>query len=144
MKFDAFEVCLAVRSMRDTPRERVKEGDIIYVRRVAGLGISPLMARTQLWLRIDGLDNSAMWQLGASIRTEEDVRYDKRRYSIPFSRLPGSPDLSKIRNAALAYQPFMQIDGDNLSGGHIPFLPIYHAPYDVHGLVYDKQTTGFL
>ncbi len=143
MKFDTFEVCLAVRSMRDTPHERVKEGDIVYVRR-PGLGLSPLMTRMNLWLRIDGLDNYAMFALGASIRTADDNRYDKRRYCIPLARLPGSPDLSRIRDITDAYQPFMPIDEDNLSGGNVAFLRIYHAPYDVHGLVYDKQTTRFL
>ncbi len=144
MKFDTFGVCLAVRSWRDTlGGERVKEGDIVYVRRVTELvGISPVAARTQLWLLFSGLNNDSMWLLGDSIRTN-DVRYDKRRYSIPLDRLPNSPSLARIRDPADAYQPFLSIDEDNLTGGHIPFLT-YSAPIDVHGLVYDKQTTRFL
>ena len=152
LRFDTFEVCLSIESRQDNQvtatlvGERIKEGDIGYVRPASGLGLSPIGARTLLWLSVSGLDNNAMWQLGVEIRSDEatDIRYDKRRYSIPFSRLPNSPDLARIRDKTDAYQPYMPIDKDNLGGGHIPFLPGYNPPLDVHGLIYDRLLARFL
>lgn len=105
-----WEIALLVRSYHDTVNERAKAGDIVAIRKPfgheeVGTGERSLF----LWLRI-----RAHMQLGdldlSGVLEENDIRYEKRRYCIPFARLSKvAPllDISRVEDPLDPYQPFM-------------------------------------
>ena len=117
--------------------ERMKEGDIINVRSPHGSCGFGSMARG-LWLLIEGPDTSVMDRLKDINTTETDdvggVIYDKRRYSIPFNRLPDFIDLARVRDPGDIYQPFVGVATDTTEF----LMPL--PPLRVEGLVFDKVT----
>jgi hypothetical protein len=129
--------------------ERHQEGDIISARRVTG-GIGLKEARDYLWLHVEGLDDEAMFELKVRNADSSDAEaYDKRRYCIHFARLKEifpSFDISRARDRADPYQPFLLIDldDDDVRLQNV-FLPTTAAgPLRVEGLVYDKVKGMYL
>lgn len=137
--YSVFEVALSLEDC--TPhtngtKERKLAGDIIGLRR-PGTMIGSAEMHTFLWLRIEGLEENEMVQL-----TENVAGFDKRRYSIPLDRLKAlvpSFDIDRALDPSEMYQPFL--------------LPSVETPYEyvvetrafnVHGLVFDKQTAEFI
>lgn len=145
---------LAVINTRDCvpnpPNERKLCGDII--------GCTPLQRNdhgtmgtkqgTQyLMLHLEGLTRREMGWLALANTvpfnpTGDSVRYDKQRYCIPFERLKKvypAFDIDQAKDQTLVYQPFVLVQGDP----PYFFLQRPHV-FDVHGLVFDKVTGGYL
>lgn len=105
-----YELALAVRTVHDNGvHERVQEGDIVAARKPFGHGEVGRAERAPfLWLRVEGHQLGDVY-LNQRLYVDE-VRYDKRRYSIPFRRLQQQYpwlDLSRVRDMTDPYQPFM-------------------------------------
>ena len=83
-----------------------------------------------------------MDRLKDQLTTETDdvkgVIFDKRRYCIPFKRLPAFVDLARVRDPGDLYQPFVGVSTDTTE-----FLWTL-APLRVEGLVFDKETMRYL
>ena len=137
------EVFLSVVDNRNlaTGHERMKEGDIITFRIPAGRCGPASMARG-LWLWIQGPDTSVLDRFKDRITTEtEDVDgefFDKRRFCIPFKRLPAFVDLARVRDPSDIYQPFAVVAE---ATGEFLMNP---RPLRVEGLVFDKETMRYL
>jgi|SRR3990167_179690 len=117
-------------------KERKCVGDIIAIRRPAQ-AVGRLEQSGYLWLRIEGLEENEMARL-----TDPIEGHDKRRYCIPLDRLAQvvpSFNVARARDLADKYQPFLGVDEDP------PFRFICsERPFNVHGLVWDKQTGGYI
>ena len=117
-------------------KERKCIGDIIALRRPATAVGSAEMS-SYLWLRIEGLEENDMARL-----TDPIDGFDKRRYCIPFGRLAAiAPDFNVARAKDLndKYQPFLNVDEET----PFRFLTARRA-LNVHGLIFDKQTGGYI
>jgi len=139
--FPIRQVALFIGNRSDASRERLREGDILCSKNPVYFdGGLTRGSRQFLWLLLSGLPRTQMDMLKMSNSPvpEETLRYEKKRFSIPFSRLPALVDLARVRDPKDEYQPFMPIDFD--TGRHLIKTP----PLDVHGLVYDKVQMKFL
>lgn len=139
------EVAIALQNEPDDPGgERMKEGDIIVLRPQA-TGIGSKETKIFLWLRLEGLFTRIEFDpLKESIyEPDEDtgVRYDKRRYCIPFARLQivdPSFDINRARDSADLYQPYLVTDAEDYT-----FVST-NPPFQVSGLVYDKAVGDYI
>ena len=109
-----------------------------------GQGVGLKEAKRYLWLRIEGLDTRAEYDvLAESIYEpdEEGTRYDKRQYCIPLAKikeLDSSFDLDKARDTDDLYQPYLVVDGDTYE------FVTSELPFQVSGLVFNKETGLYL
>lgn len=136
-EYPTMEVALSAISRKPFANERVLEGDIVEVRRPQ-LGIGRREASEFLWLRLTGPEVDELAGFKRSL-VEADTTFDKRRFCIPFDRLP-PVDLARVRDPNDAYQPFLPVDFDSglfLEGAAA-------APLSVAGRVFDKSTGLFL
>ena len=120
-------------------KERKLAGDIIACRRPAYI-VGTGEVAVYLWLRVEGLEENEMARL-TDMLVEGGVRFDKRRYCIPLARLAEvAPGFSVARalDPADKYQPFLTFDTES----HLWLTAA--PPFDVRGLVFDKQTGAFL
>lgn len=118
--------------------ERAKEGDIVATR-PPGSRIGTKEGKLFLWLRLDDLTYEQY--VLAQVLEEDGVRYDKRRFCIPLSRLEQldsnfSP--SRTRDQDDMYQPYLTVDEETYE-----FVSIGSA-FQAQGLVYDKVTQSYL
>jgi len=142
--------------------ERIKEGDILTIRKPQG-AIGQKEGALILWLLIEGLDSSEMDRLNDRMGDNPDDLnapiFDKRRYCIPLERLfilCPSLNLPRVRDTMDVYQPFLSIETDQyfyrytLEGHDIhgirtlPDSAVKASPFQVHGLVYDKALRQYL
>lgn len=140
------EVALALMNAPDDAGgERVKEGDIVALR-PPGTGVGTKESKLFLWLRLEGLDTRAEYDVLTRLSFEPDdedtgTKYDKRRYSIPLRRIkrfdPGF-SLPRARDPADQYQPYILMDEEDLT-----YLAVNRV-FDLRGLVFDKGTGDYL
>ena len=129
-------------------KERSLCGDIIAIAKPHG-DIGTKQATRWLWMNLEGLDTNEMEKLNLLNEVpfnaepgQASVRYDKRRYCIPFNRLKKfypSFDIAKAQDPNFVYQPFVLVYED-------PPYTFLKKPtvFDVHGLVFDKATGRYL
>ena len=150
-EFPIMEVALSLETFADlaSGHERKQEGDIIAVRYpLNAIGFKE--AHTYLWMRIEGLEYTEFTELVDPLTdppygtdtTAEIIVYDKRRYSIPLSRIKevhADFDIDRAKDINDLYQPFLTLDEDNFY-----FLSEHFQPFQVEGLVFDKFTGVYL
>lgn len=142
-RYPVMEIALSlVNSTDEGDHERKKEGDIIECRRIGVGGVGRLETKTRLWLRVEGLEENEYGKFElVVVDPDEPAVYDKRRYSIHLADLKllyPALDLSRCRDVDDIYQPFLTLDGDDYT-----FLT-EENPFEVSGLVYDKQIGDYL
>ncbi len=141
-EYVTWEIALAISNNRDlaSGSERTQEGDIVNVRSPHE-GTGGKVRSSILFVLLEGLDSTDMRRLKHSLQeTEDGTRFEKRRYCIPFDRLPAFIDQDRARDPDDIYQPFQLIDED------VNFFIETAAlrPLRVEGLVFDKLTGKFL
>lgn len=138
-KYPVFEIAISCEhggTHTNGTKERKCVGDIIAIRPPLGM-IGGKEMGGYLWLHVEGLEENAMWHLVDTVDG-----FDKRRYCIPLDRLTAivpSFNSSRAKDLDDKYQPFLNVDEEP------PFRHLNKArPYNVHGLVYDKQMSRFI
>lgn len=116
-------------------RDRLELGDIVGIRPPLPYIGSGQTSKT-LWVLLEGLEFGDFPALGA---WDEQDRFYKRRYCIPFHRLPPNIDMNRVLDASDPYQPFEPFDFE--TGFR---LESRLRPLSVHGLVFDKLTGEYL
>jgi len=105
-------------------------------------------AHTLLWLYLEGLEDQEMQLLASRdwepylTGDEPTIKFDKRRYCIPFRRLKKmypAFDINRAKDPSDPYQPFVFIPDD--PPYYFQSRPIV---FQVQGLVFDKATGRFL
>ena len=127
----------------DSGHERVLVGDIVTVRK-PDIGVGRFEVYNYLWLRVEGLEESEFSRLTDSIVSSAGEKYDKRRYGIPLEKLE---ELDPEFDADLAldtdniYQPFLVVD---YLDEYYFILEDDHQPFQINGMVFDKETQEYL
>lgn len=143
-EYPIMELCLNTRNMAQlaSGNERSVEGDIVVIRR-PHTHIGKLEGLRRIWLLVEGFSIREFEVLTQRLQ-ENGVKYDKRRFCIPFARLKRMApffDIDKARDNTILYQPFMCIDEDG------PYWYLHGScrkPLEAHGLIFDRLTQRYL